>query len=47
MSISIEQGKIFVNGKQTIDPVLIGYTILDLAEKEDIIVIESKNLMLN
>ena len=30
--IEIVNGHIFVNGKETVDPVLIGYAMLDFAE---------------
>ena len=29
----IENGRVFIDGKETIDPILIGYTILDLIEE--------------
>tara|TARA_R110002126_G_scaffold26344_2_gene89120 strand:- start:755 stop:1093 length:339 start_codon:yes stop_codon:yes gene_type:complete len=32
MKVEIEKGRVFVGGKETIDPVLIGYAILDYAE---------------
>ena len=30
--IEIINQRVFINGKETVDPVLIGYAILDLAE---------------
>ena len=30
--LSIKNGRVFVNGKETVDPVLIGYAVLDAAE---------------
>ena len=32
MKIEIEKGRVFVDGKETVDPVLIGYAVLDYAE---------------
>ncbi|GIZ08362.1 hypothetical protein [Flavobacterium sp. UMI-01] len=32
MKIEIDNGRIFLDGKETIDPVLIGYAVLDYAE---------------
>jgi thiamine biosynthesis protein ThiC len=32
MKIEIEKGRVFVEGKETVDPVLIGYAVLDYAE---------------
>lgn len=50
--LEIVNGRIFVNGKETVDPVLIGYAMLDYAEnmekdgvkiilKEDDVFVES------
>lgn len=33
--IEIVNGKIFVEGKETVDPTLIGYALLDFAENQD------------
>lgn len=33
--IEIENNRIFIDGKETIDPVLIGYALLDFAESTD------------
>lgn len=38
MNISIEDGRVFVDGKETVNPELIGYSILDLAEMEENVV---------
>lgn len=32
MKIEIEKGRVFVDDKETVDPVLIGYAVLDYAE---------------
>jgi hypothetical protein len=34
--IKIENGRVFVDGKETIDPLLIGYAVLDAAEDNKI-----------
>jgi hypothetical protein len=34
MSIEIVNGRVFVEGKETVDPAFIGYVILDLAEEK-------------
>lgn len=31
-NIEIANGRVFVNGKETVDPLLIGYAMLDFAE---------------
>lgn len=33
MSIEIVNGRVFIEGKETIDPALIGYAMLDMAEE--------------
>ena len=33
--IEIVNGRIFVNGKETVDPTLIGYAIIDFAESQE------------
>lgn len=33
--LSIQNGRVFVNGKETVDPVLIGYAVLDIAENSE------------
>lgn len=33
-TIEIANGKVFINGKETVDPVLIGYAVLDYAESQ-------------
>ncbi|OHT44434.1 hypothetical protein [Flavobacterium tructae] len=38
MNISIENGRVFVNGKETVNPELIGYAILDAAESSDTLI---------
>jgi len=35
MSIEIVNGRVFVEGKETVDPAFIGYAILDLAENSE------------
>lgn len=44
--IEIVNGRIFVEGKETVDPVLIGYAVLDLAENSiiDLSTIKEKYL---
>ena len=34
--IEISNGRVFVNGKETINPELIGYAILDFAERQEL-----------
>jgi len=43
--IEIVNGRVFVEGKETIDPALIGYEMLDFAEttKQDILSITLKD----
>jgi len=43
--IEIVNGRVFVEGKETIDPTLIGYEMLDFAEttKQDILSITLKD----
>ncbi len=43
--IEIVNGRVFVEGKETIDPTLIGYAMLDFAEttKQDILSITLKD----
>lgn len=36
MKIEIEEGRVFIDGKETVDPVLIGYAVLDYAENSNI-----------
>jgi len=36
MKIEIEKGRVFLDGKETVDPVLIGYAVLDYAENSAI-----------
>lgn len=36
MKIQIENGRVFLDGKETVDPVLIGYAVLDYAENLNI-----------
>ncbi|URM37148.1 hypothetical protein [Flavobacterium anhuiense] len=43
-SISIEGGRVFVNGKETVNPELIGYAILDAAENSDTIICSYKEI---
>jgi len=38
MSVEIVNGRVFVEGKETVDPSLIGYAVLDAAENSDIII---------
>jgi hypothetical protein len=33
--IEICNGRVFIDGKETIDPTLIGYTLLDFAESQE------------
>lgn len=33
--IEICNGRVFVNGKETVDPTLIGYALLDFAESQE------------
>lgn len=33
--IEIENNRVFIDGKETVDPVLIGYALLDFAESTD------------
>lgn len=33
--IEIANGRVFVDGKETVDPALIGYAILDFAESQE------------
>jgi len=41
MSIEIVNGRVFVEGKETIDPALIGYAVLDMVEEKQNIVFHS------
>lgn len=34
MGIEIANGRVFVEGKETVDPLLIGYAVLDAIESE-------------
>ena len=34
--IEIINGRVFVEGKETVDPTLIGYAVLDAAESESV-----------
>ena len=36
MEIEIKSGRVFVEGKETVDPVLIGYAVLDYAENSNV-----------
>lgn len=36
MPIEISNGRVFVEGKETVDPVLIGYAVLDAIESETV-----------
>lgn len=36
MKIEIEKGRVFVEGKETVDAVLIGYAVLDYAENSNV-----------
>lgn len=42
MKIEIEKGRVFVDGKETVDPVLIGYAVLDYAENPHVDLSEIK-----
>lgn len=42
--IEVINGRVFIDGKETINPELIGYAILDGAENEDLIVCNNKTL---
>lgn len=51
--ISIVNGKVFIDGKETINPELIGYAFLDLAEKgltmfakDEVLVFEKANVII-
>lgn len=45
-SIVIEKGKVFIEGVETLDPILIGYAILDLVQDEEkTIVLQEINLI--
>ncbi len=33
--IEIVNGRVFVNGKETVDPTFIGYALLDFAESQE------------
>lgn len=33
--IEIVNSRVFIEGKETVDPVLIGYAVLDFAEEQD------------
>lgn len=35
MNLKIENGKVFVEGKETTDPTLIGLAVLDMAESQE------------
>jgi len=41
MSIEVVNGRVFVEGKETVDPALIGYAVLDMAEEKQNIVFHS------
>jgi len=41
MSIEIVNGRVFVEGKETSDPALIGYAVLDMAEEKQNVVFHS------
>ena len=43
----IQNGRVFVNGKETVDPVLIGYAVLDAAENTDAIITNRKEVIEN
>ncbi|OCB77962.1 hypothetical protein [Flavobacterium crassostreae] len=43
MKIEIENGRVFIKGKETTDPVLIGYAVLDYAEELNTNMFENKN----
>lgn len=45
-NIEIANGRVFVNGKETVDPVLIGYAILDFAEQKRNISLNNDNKIL-
>jgi hypothetical protein len=50
MSIEIVNGRVFVEGKETVDPAFIGYAVLDAAENGDMIICteaEIKKLIIN
>lgn len=50
MSIEVVNGRVFVEGKETVDPALIGYAVLDAAENGDMIICqeeEIKKLIMN
>lgn len=36
--ITITEGRIFIDGKETIDPTLIGYAVIDAVQEENIII---------
>lgn len=38
MNIEIVNGRVFVEGKETVNPELIGYAILDAVESDDIVI---------
>lgn len=42
MEIEISNGRVFVQGKETVDPVLIGYAVLDYAENSHVDLSELK-----
>lgn len=46
-TLSIQNGRVFVNGKETVDPVLIGYAVLDSAENTDAIITNRKEVIEN
>lgn len=35
MSVEIKNGKVYVNGTETVNPELIGYAVLDLADDNE------------
>ncbi|RUT68677.1 hypothetical protein D0817_20165 [Flavobacterium cupreum] len=42
--IEIVNGRVFVEGKETVDPALIGYAVLDEAEKGNFIICAESEL---
>lgn len=48
--IEIVNGRVFIDGKETVDPILIGYAVLDLAESIEVksfkLVIDENDIIL-
>lgn len=44
MNIEIVDGRVFVEGKESVNPELIGYAVLDAAENSDTIICSYKEI---